>query len=177
MVENELPPPSAASPSWLTIGELAARCGVATSALRFYEDRGLIGGPRTASGHRRYPRSMIRRVAFIIFAQRIGFTLAEIRVELDKLPRGRAPDRAEWAALSSQWEERVDARMAELQRLKRGLTECIGCGCLSLDRCAILNPADRASANGAGPRFWLEDRETGSARIGADAPRSSESRF
>lgn len=151
--------PPGPPPIWLTVGELAARSGVATSALRFYEDRGLIGAIRTPSGHRRYPRSMIRRVAFILFAQRIGFTLAEIRVELEKLPNGRAPDREEWAALSSTWAERVEARMAELERLKRGLTDCIGCGCLSLDRCAILNPGDRAGAGGSGPRFWLADRE------------------
>ena len=151
--------PPVAPTVWLTVGELAARSGVATSALRFYEERRLIGAIRTASGHRRYPRSMIRRVAFILFAQRIGLTLAEIRVELEKLPKGRAPDRAEWAALSSVWSERVEARMAELERLKRGLTDCIGCGCLSLDRCAILNPGDRAGARGSGPRFWVEDRE------------------
>jgi MerR family transcriptional regulator, redox-sensitive transcriptional activator SoxR len=148
-----------APPIWLTVGELAARSGVATSALRFYEDRRLIAAMRTPSGHRRYPRSMIRRVAFILFAQRIGFSLAEIRVELEKLPSSRAPDREEWAALSSTWAERVELRMAELQRLRRGLTDCIGCGCLSLDRCAILNPRDRAAASGAGPRFWLEDRQ------------------
>ena len=158
MTESNDAVPPAAPPIWLTVGELAARSGVATSALRFYEDRRLIGATRTASGHRRYPRSMIRRVAFILFAQRIGLTLAEIRVELEKLPRGRAPDREEWAALSSVWAERVDARMAELVRLKRGLTDCIGCGCLSLDRCAILNPGDRVAASGAGPRFWLEER-------------------
>lgn len=157
---TEMPPPAppGAPPIWLSIGELAARSGVATSALRFYEDRRLIAAMRAPSGHRRYPRSMIRRVAFILFAQRLGFTLAEIRVELEKLPKGRAPDRDEWAALSSTWAERVDARIAELSRLKRGLTDCIGCGCLSLDRCAILNPADRAGSSGAGPRFWLEDR-------------------
>jgi MerR family redox-sensitive transcriptional activator SoxR len=151
--------PSGSPPIWLTVGELAARSGVATSALRFYEDRRLIAAMRTPSGHRRYPRSMIRRVAFILFAQRIGFSLAEIRVELEKLPSGRAPDREEWAALSSTWAARVEARMSELERLKRGLTDCIGCGCLSLDRCAILNPSDRAGSSGAGPRFWLEDRD------------------
>lgn len=150
--------PAGAPPIWLTVGELAARSGVATSALRFYEERRLIASLRTPSGHRRYPRSMVRRVAFILFAQRIGFTLAEIRVELEKLPRGRAPDRDEWARLSCAWTERLEMRMAELERLKRGLTDCIGCGCLSLDRCAILNPGDCAGSGGAGPRFWIEDR-------------------
>lgn len=144
-------------PRWLTVGELAARTGVATSALRFYEDRGLIHAARTDSGHRRYPRAMTRRVAFVLFAQRIGLTLEEIRVELEKLPSGRAPRGEEWARLSSTWAERIAERMAELERLKRGLTDCIGCGCLSLDRCVILNPGDQAAAQGAGPRYWLRD--------------------
>jgi MerR family redox-sensitive transcriptional activator SoxR len=138
--------------SWLTIGELAARTGVATSALRFYEDRGLIHAERTDSGHRRYPRATARRVAFVIFAQRVGLTLEEIRVELEKLPSNRAPSGEHWAHLSATWAERITERMAELERLKRGLTECIGCGCLSLDRCWILNPNDQA-----GPRYWLGD--------------------
>ncbi|MEO8620824.1 MAG: redox-sensitive transcriptional activator SoxR [bacterium] len=144
-------------PIWLSVGELAERTGVATSALRFYEDRGLIGARRTESGHRRYPRAMARRVAFILFAQRIGLTLEEIRVELQKLPVGRAPSGEEWAQLSATWADRLEERMAELQRLKRGLTDCIGCGCLSLERCAILNPRDQARAHGAGPRYWLGD--------------------
>ena len=154
--ENQVPP------TWLTIGELAARTGVATSALRFYEDRGLIGARRTESGHRRYPRVMARRVAFILFAQRIGLTLEEIRGELDKLPSGRAPSGEEWARLSTRWAERIAERMVELERLTRGLTDCIGCGCLSLDRCVILNPGDQASSRGAGPRYWLGDNPPGS---------------
>ena len=144
-------------PVFMTIGELAERTGVATSALRFYEERGLIGAARTDSGHRRYPRAMARRVAFIMFAQRVGLTLEEIRVELAKLPAGRAPSGDEWARLSATWAARITDRMAELERLRRGLTDCIGCGCLSLDRCQILNPGDRAAALGAGPRFWLGD--------------------
>jgi MerR family transcriptional regulator, redox-sensitive transcriptional activator SoxR len=144
-------------PGWFTVGELAARSGVATSALRFYEERGLIFAMRTPSGHRRYPRPMARIVAFILFAQRVGLSLDEIRVELEKLPRGRAPTGDDWARLSTTWSERIAERMAELERLKRGLTTCIGCGCLSLDRCVILNPGDHAAARGAGPRFWLED--------------------
>jgi MerR family redox-sensitive transcriptional activator SoxR len=146
-----------AVPIWLTVGELAARSGVATSALRFYEDRGLIHAMRTASGHRRYPRSMTRRVAFIVFAQRIGLSLEEIRVELEKLPAGRAPRGDEWARLSATWSNRIGERMEELERLKRGLSECIGCGCLSMERCAILNPRDQAAAHGVGPRYWLGD--------------------
>jgi MerR family transcriptional regulator, redox-sensitive transcriptional activator SoxR len=142
---------------WLTVGQLAERTGVATSALRFYEDRGLIHSRRTESGHRRYARGMTRRVAFIMFAQRVGLTLEDIRGELAKLPADRTPSGAEWAALSAMWSEQIDARMAELQRLKRGLTDCIGCGCLSLERCQILNRNDAASSLGSGPRYWLGD--------------------
>ena len=141
----------------LTIGEVAARSGVATSALRFYEDEGLIASERTDSGHRRFPRAVIRRVAFIVFAQRIGLSLDEIRRELAKLPRNRAPDRADWSKLSASWQKRIDDRIAELERMKAGLTECIGCGCLSLDRCKFSNPADRAGRRGAGPRYWIQD--------------------
>jgi len=142
----------------LTVGELAARSGVATSALRFYEDRGLIHAERTEAGHRRYPRAVVRRVAFIVFAQKIGLTLDEIRAELDQLPRDRAPRRGDWAKLSSSWTTRIDERIAELERLKLGLTECIGCGCLSLARCHLANPGDRAGRAGPGPRYWLGDK-------------------
>lgn len=141
----------------LTIGELSKRSGVATSALRFYEDRGLIASDRVGSGHRRYPRAVIRRVAFIVFAQRVGLTLEEIKGELDRLPTTRIPTKDDWAALSAPWEARIDARIAELERLKDGLSGCIGCGCLSLERCQMLNPGDRAGRGGAGPRFWLGD--------------------
>lgn len=150
----------------LTVGELAQRTGVATSALRFYEDRGLIGSERTASGHRRYPRAITRRVAFIVFAQRAGLTLEEIRVELDKLPSGRPPRGEEWARLSAVWTSRIADRIAELQRLQRGLTDCIGCGCLSLERCQILNAGDRAAALGPGPRFWLGDAPADTGKRG-----------
>ena len=143
----------------LTIGELAARSGVATSALRFYEERGLITSERTGARHRRYPRAVIRRVAFIVFAQKIGLTLAEIRAELDKLPADRAPKRRDWSRLSETWSRRIDARIAELERLKAGLSECIGCGCLSLDRCKLANPGDRAGLAGPGPRFWVGESQ------------------
>jgi MerR family transcriptional regulator, redox-sensitive transcriptional activator SoxR len=142
----------------LTIGEVARRSGVAASALRFYEERGLIASERAGSGHRRYPRSVLRRVAFIVFAQRIGLTLDEIGAELAKLPPGRVPTRRDWSRLSNGWSARIDARIAELERLKAGLTECIGCGCLSLDRCRLSNPRDRAASLGPGPRYWIGDR-------------------
>ena len=143
--------------SLLTIGEVTRRSGVAASALRFYEERGLIASERAGSGHRRYPRAVLRRIAFIVFAQKVGLTLEEIGAELDKLPGGRAPTRGDWSRLSGGWTDRIDDRIAELERLRVGLTECIGCGCLSLDRCRLANPGDRAGARGPGPRYWLGD--------------------
>ncbi|MET0205992.1 MAG: redox-sensitive transcriptional activator SoxR [Thermoleophilaceae bacterium] len=147
--------------SVLTIGEVARRSGVAASALRFYEERGLISSERAGSGHRRYPRPVLRRIAFIVFAQRIGLSLEEIGTELGKLPPDRAPTRGDWSRLSSSWSSRIDDRIAELERLKFGLTECIGCGCLSLDRCQLANPEDRAGRRGPGPRYWIGDRPLG----------------
>jgi MerR family transcriptional regulator, redox-sensitive transcriptional activator SoxR len=139
----------------LTIGEVARRSGVAASALRFYEERGLIASERAGSGHRRYPRPALRRIAFIVFAQRIGLTLDEIGAELAKLPPERAPTRRDWSRLARTWTARIDQRIAELERLRAGLTECIGCGCLSLDRCRLANPDDRAARQGPGPRAWV----------------------
>jgi MerR family redox-sensitive transcriptional activator SoxR len=140
----------------LTIGEVAKRSGVATSALRFYDEQGLIHPERTDAGHRRYPRAVLRVVAFIVFAQKVGLSLGEIRVELARLPRNRVPERSDWAKLSAGWRKRIQERIAELERLQAGLSECIGCGCLSLDRCQFANPGDRAARRGAGPRYWME---------------------
>jgi MerR family transcriptional regulator, redox-sensitive transcriptional activator SoxR len=145
----------------LTIGEVSRRSGVASSALRFYEERGLLTSERAGSGHRRYRRPVLRRIAFIVFAQRLGLTLEEIGSELAKLPPGRAPTRRDWSRLSSAWTARIDQRIAELERLKAGLTECIGCGCLSLDRCHLANPGDLAAGLGPGPRYWIGDRRPG----------------
>jgi MerR family transcriptional regulator, redox-sensitive transcriptional activator SoxR len=145
----------------LTIGEVARRSGVASSALRFYEARGLIASERAGSGHRRYRRPVLRRVAFIVFAQRVGLTLQEVGTELAKLPPDRAPTRRDWSRLSRTWTSRIDQRIAELQRLKAGLEGCIGCGCLSLDRCRLSNPDDRAARLGPGPRYWIGDRPLG----------------
>jgi MerR family transcriptional regulator, redox-sensitive transcriptional activator SoxR len=142
----------------LPISEVARRSGVAASALRFYEQRGLITSERAGSGHRRYPRPVLRRIAFIVYAQRVGLTLEEIGGELAKLPGNHAPTRRDWSRLSTKWSNRIDARIAELERLKIGLTECIGCGCLSLDRCQLANPDDRAGRRGPGPRYWIADR-------------------
>lgn len=142
----------------LSIGEIAKRSGVAASALRFYEDEGLIQSVRPGSGNRRYfPRDVLRRIAFIVFAQRIGLALGEIGRELDKLPPDRVPTKSDWSRLSSAWSSRIDERIAELQRLKSTLTQCIGCGCLSLKRCNLSNPADRAGRIGPGARYWIGD--------------------
>lgn len=141
----------------ITIGELSTRSGVAASALRYYEDRGLIHSLRTPAGHRRYPRAVIRRVAFIVFAQKIGLTLDEVGAELIKLPKHHVPKRDDWAKLSRQWSKRIDERIAELERLRDSLTGCIGCGCLSLARCKLANPGDQAARRGSGPRYWLGD--------------------
>jgi MerR family redox-sensitive transcriptional activator SoxR len=140
----------------LTIGDVAKRSGVATSALRFYDEQGLIHPERTDAGHRRYPRAVLRVVAFIVFAQKVGLSLDEIRVELARLPRNRVPERSDWARLSAGWRKRIQERIAELERLQAGLSECIGCGCLSLDHCQFANPGDRAARRGAGPRYWME---------------------
>jgi MerR family transcriptional regulator, redox-sensitive transcriptional activator SoxR len=142
----------------LTIGETARRSGVAASALRFYEERGLIESERVGSGHRRYPRPVLRRIAFVVFAQRVGLSLEEIGRELERLPANQAPTRRDWSRLSATWTARIDDRIAELERLRAGLTECIGCGCLSLDRCQLSNPGDRAARLGAGARYWIGDR-------------------
>jgi MerR family redox-sensitive transcriptional activator SoxR len=137
-------------PRPLTIGEVASRSGLSASALRYYEGRGLIASERAGSGHRRYPRSVLRRLAFIVFAQRVGLTLREIEATLATLPADRAPSRADWAVLSAGWQARVDAEIAQLERLKSAMTSCIGCGCLSLDRCALANPDDDVASRGPG---------------------------
>lgn len=140
----------------MTISEVSRRSGVAASALRFYEERGLVRSERAGSGHRRYPRSVLRRIAFIVFAQKIGLSLEEIGVEVARLPGNHVPVRADWARLSGHWAARIDARIAELERLRSSLTRCIGCGCLSLKDCQMANPGDRAGRMGPGPRYWLE---------------------
>ena len=145
----------------MTIGEVSKRSGVASSALRFYEERGLISSERHDAGHRRYPRHVLRRIAFIVFAQRVGLTLDEIGSELAQLDPNRAPGRRDWERLSRSWETRIDERIGELERLKNSLGECIGCGCLSLDRCHLANPNDRVAQAGPGPRFWIGDRRPG----------------
>ena len=136
----------------LTIGQVAARAGVAPSALRYYEDQGLVTASRSPGGARRYPRSVLRRLAFVRAAQNVGLSLGEIRDALATLPEGRPPTARDWAVLSRAWRDRLDEQIAALQRLRDGLTSCIGCGCLSLTRCRLYNPEDVAAAEGAGAR-------------------------
>jgi MerR family redox-sensitive transcriptional activator SoxR len=138
----------------LSIGEVAARSGLAASALRYYEDQGLISATRTAGGARRYPRSVLRRLAVVRAARNVGLSLPEIRSALATLPTERPPTTTDWARLSSDWRDRLDEQIAALQQLRDGLTSCIGCGCLSIDRCALSNPGDVAGREGAGAR-WL----------------------
>ena len=138
----------------LTIGEVAARAGVAPSALRWYEAQGLLTASRTPGGARRYPRGVLRRLSFIRAAQNVGLSLAEVRAALATLPEGRTPTAREWAQLSEGWRDRLDEQIAALTQLRDGLSSCIGCGCLSLERCALSNPGDVAAAEGPGAR-WL----------------------
>jgi MerR family redox-sensitive transcriptional activator SoxR len=140
----------------LTIGALSERAGVAASALRFYEAEGLIHATRSEGGQRRYTRDTLRRVSFIRVAQQVGLRLDEIRVALESLPENRTPNAKDWERLSASWRPRLDAQIALLERLRDRLGSCIGCGCLSLRFCKLLNPDDRAGQRGPGPRHLIE---------------------
>jgi MerR family transcriptional regulator, redox-sensitive transcriptional activator SoxR len=140
-------------PSDLAVGEVATRSGVSVSAIHFYESKGLIKSWRTPGNQRRYPRLMLRRVAVIKVAQRVGISLSAIRAALDSLPKGRTPTEKYWAALSASWRADLDDRILRLTKLRNELTNCIGCGCLSLDSCPLYNPGDRLSREGPGPRL------------------------
>jgi MerR family redox-sensitive transcriptional activator SoxR len=144
----------------IPIHEMARRAGVAASALRFYEERGLLRSQRDAGGRRHYPRSELRRVAFIRAAQAVGLSLEQIAGALHGLPGGRTPTQADWTRLSRQWRPLLEARIAELVRLRDQLDACIGCGCLSLKKCRLYNPGDGAAAFGAGPRYLLGTRSS-----------------
>ncbi|WP_310534324.1 redox-sensitive transcriptional activator SoxR [Novosphingobium sp.] len=139
----------------LPIGELARRTGLAVSAIRFYEDRGLVQAFRTMGNQRRFLRSDIRRLSFILIAQKLGLNLTEIEEQLSRLPQGRTPTLADWQAISRSMRAQIDARIQLLTRTSAKLDECIGCGCLSLQRCQLYNRDDKISAAGAGPRFVL----------------------
>lgn len=143
----------------LAIGDFAARSGVAPSALRYYEREGLIRSTRTGGNQRRYLRSELRRVAFIKIAQQVGVSLEEIREALAALPENRTPTRADWARLSARWRRKLEDRIALMERLRDQLTGCIGCGCLSLQRCTLINPSDRLAARGPGPQELLHPSE------------------
>lgn len=144
-------------PATLTIGELAARSGIAASALRYYDRLGLLQSERTYGNQRRFPRAELRRVAFIRVAQRVGLSLDEIRDAMAMLPEGRTPTRGDWARLSRAWRSRLDDQIQLMERLRDRLASCIGCGCLSLKRCELSNPHDILSDNGPGPRYLLTE--------------------
>lgn len=148
-----------AAVTMLTIGQLAARTGLSVSAIRFYESRGLVAPERNAGGQRRFKRADIRRLSFVLIAQRLGFTLLEIEARLAELPAGRTPNQRDWTRLSQSFRETLDGRIASMQRLRARLDGCIGCGCLSLKKCELHNPDDKASRHGAGPHFVLSDKE------------------
>ena len=142
----------------LTIGEVAARSGVAASALRFYERRGLIAAARSDGNQRRFDRSVLRRIAFVQAGRAAGITLSEIGSALEGLPTHRTPSRRDWERLSKRWRDDLDARIETLQALRNRLSTCIGCGCLSIDKCDLLNPDDEAAAGGAGAHYLKEGR-------------------
>jgi MerR family transcriptional regulator, redox-sensitive transcriptional activator SoxR len=142
---------------YLTIAQLSARSGAAPSALRYYEDLGLISAERTTGNQRRYPSYVLRRIAFIRAGRQLGLSLRDIRTALDTLPDGEAPTKAQWGRAARTWQARIDERIAELQRLSSTLGSCVGCGCLSLRSCALYNPQDTAARLGAGARWLLGD--------------------
>jgi len=141
----------------LAVGAVAERCGIAPSAVRYYDDEGLIHSTRTTGGQRRFARETIRRIAFITAAQGVGRSLAEIRAALDSLPQSRTPTHDDWTAVATTWRSRLDDQIERLGVLRDQLDACIGCGCLSLERCAMYNPDDRAARLGSGPRYLLGD--------------------
>jgi MerR family redox-sensitive transcriptional activator SoxR len=143
----------------LAIGDLAARTGLSVSAIRFYEAKGLVQAFRTGGGQRRFLRSDIRRLSFALIAQQLGLTIPQIAAELAKLPQGRTPSAADWRRISVSFRKVIDDRIAALQRTRDTLDGCIGCGCLSLAKCALYNPGDRAANSGTGPRYVIAPRE------------------
>ena len=141
----------------LSIGEIALRTGLSVSAIRFYEEKGLITPERNAGGQRRFLRSDIRRLSFVLIAQQFGFTIHQIRQQLNKLPQGRTPTKRDWAVISKHFRKELDRKLATLEKLRDNLDGCIGCGCLSLEKCKLYNPQDQAAALGPGPRYLLGD--------------------
>lgn len=146
-----------ANPNFIAIGQLAARTGLAVSAIRYYETQGLIEAVRNAGGHRRFLRSDIRRLSFIMIAQKFGFSISEIREKLSTLPNGRTPTPKDWKRMGEEFREELDRRIETLERLRDNLDGCIGCGCLSLPKCALYNQRDNAAKKGPGPRYLMGD--------------------
>ncbi len=142
----------------LSIGQLARRTGLSVSAIRFYEEKGLVAPRRDAGGRRQFRRSDIRRLSFVLIAQQLGFSIRQIRDQLQTLPNGRTPGKADWARISRQFRANLDQRIETLHRLRDNLDGCIGCGCLSLRICSLYNPEDRAADYGTGPRYLMGDR-------------------
>ena len=147
--------PKPGSSQLLSIGALADRSGLSVSAIRFYEDKGLISAVRNAGGHRRFARADLRRLSFILIVQQLGFSLEEIKAMLDALPRGRNPGKSDWQRIGSDIRRALDLRIGMLERLRDRLSGCSGCGCLSLDVCALYNPDDHIASQGAGPRYVI----------------------
>ncbi|MEW1958872.1 redox-sensitive transcriptional activator SoxR [Kineococcus sp. NPDC059986] len=145
----------------LSIGTVAQRAGVSVAALRHYEERGLVEAVRDAGGRRRFPRHVLRRLAVVAAGQRVGLSLADIGEALATLPAGRPPTAREWARVGTRWQELLDTRIRELEALRTSLTGCIGCGCLSLTRCTLLNPHDTAATEGSGSRWLREATDDG----------------
>lgn len=140
----------------LSIGEVAARTGLSISAIRFYQDKDLVRPDRNAGGQRRFSRADLRRLSFVVAAQRLGLSLTDIKAALDTLPNGRAPTKADWTMLATRIQAQLEAQIGMIQRLQARLDGCLGCGCLSLEACALYNPDDGAAAAGPGPRFVLD---------------------
>lgn len=161
---------------WLTIGQVASRAGLAPSALRFYEAEGLIRARRSGGGQRRFHRDVLRRIAFVRVAQRVGLTIGEVRDALATLPAERTPTKEDWARLSRGWKPRLDEQIATLERLRDRLTSCIGCGCLSFKACALYNPSDAAARLGAGARYLLGDDPERAAEAARTAARTARPR-
>lgn len=145
----------------LSIGYVAERTGLAVSAIRYYEDQGLVRPDRNAGGQRAFERSDVRRLSFVMIAQNLGFSIAEIRAALARLPQGRTPTKSDWSRISNDFGQKLDERIAQMQALREKLDGCIGCGCLSLDTCKLYNPDDRAAKLGKGPRYVLGDSPVG----------------
>jgi len=146
-------------PAWddknLSVGQVARRCGIAVSALHFYEREGLVTSTRTTGNQRRYPRDTLRRIAFIRIAQRVGIPLADVRAELDQLPAGRVPTRRDWQRIAGSWHDELNQRIRHLEQLRDSFGDCVGCGCLSISNCTLANPHDTLAREGAGPRRLL----------------------